>query len=91
MNSICISEGSVEVEPQRDRDIVMDSALAQTESTARATSSSSDLLIREPEVPALVDGMYSAFLACSYLLICQSECANGNPMGREKIRAWYAL
>jgi hypothetical protein len=62
VNFTCISERSVEVEPQRDRRIVMDSALAQTESTASATSSSSELLIRDPEVPALVDGMYSAFL-----------------------------
>jgi hypothetical protein len=92
MNSICIPEGGVEVETQRDHGIVMDSAQAQTESAARAASGSSELLIRDPEVPALVDGMYSAFLTCSRLLICQSECANRNPStGREKIRTWYVL
>jgi hypothetical protein len=93
VNSICIPEGSVvEVEPQRDHGIAMDSALPQTESAARTASGSSELLIRDPEVPALVDGMYSAFLTCSRLLICQSECANRNLCtGREKIRTWYAL
>jgi hypothetical protein len=93
VNSICVPEGSVEVKPQTDHGIVMDSALPQTESASRPASRSSELLIREPEVPALVDGMYIAFLlAASCLLICQSECANGNPStGREKIRAWYAL
>jgi hypothetical protein len=92
VNSICIPEGSVEVEPQRDRDIAMDRALPQTESAARAASGSSDLLIRDPKVPALVDGMYSAFLTCRRLLIRQSECANRDLCtGREKIRKWYAL
>jgi hypothetical protein len=92
VNSICIPEGSVEVEPQRDHGIAMDSALPQTESAARTASGSSELLIRDPEVPALVDGMHSAFLTCSRLLICQSECANRNLCtGREKIRTWYAL
>jgi hypothetical protein len=91
-SSICIPEGSVDVEPQRDYSIAMDSALPQTESAARAVSGSSELHIRNPEVPALVDGMYSAFLTCSRLLICQSECANSNLCtGREKIRTWYAL
>jgi hypothetical protein len=61
MNSICIPEGSVEVEPQRDHGIVVDSAQAQMESAARASSGSSELLIRDPEVPALVDGMYQRF------------------------------
>ncbi|KAH1414710.1 hypothetical protein KXX64_007564 [Aspergillus fumigatus] len=55
VNPICIPEGSVQVEPQRDHGIVMDSALAQRKSAARAASRSSELLIREPEVPALVD------------------------------------
>jgi hypothetical protein len=67
VNSICIPEGSVEVEPQRDHGIAMDSALPQTESAARAASGSSELLIRDPEVPTLVDGMHSAFpLAAFY-------------------------
>jgi hypothetical protein len=57
LNSICIPDGSMEVEPQRNHGIVMGSALAQTESAAGAASGSSELLIREPEVPALVDGM----------------------------------
>ncbi|KAB8079436.1 hypothetical protein BDV29DRAFT_164419 [Aspergillus leporis] len=70
VNSICIPEGSMEVEPQRDDGIAMDSALPQTESAARAASGSSELLIRGPEVPALVDGMYSAFLTCSRLMVC---------------------
>lgn len=61
MNSICIPEGSVEVESQRDHGIVVDSAQAETESAARAASGSSELLIRDPEVPALVDGMYQRF------------------------------
>jgi hypothetical protein len=92
MNSICTPDKSVEVETQRDHGIVMDSAHAQTESVAGAASGSSELLIREPERPALVDGMYSTFLTCSRLLICQSECANRNLCtGREKIRTWYAL
>ncbi|KAF4222379.1 hypothetical protein CNMCM5878_005661 [Aspergillus fumigatiaffinis] len=56
VNSTCIPEGSMEAEPQRDHGIVMDSVLPQTEGAARATPRSSDLLIREPEVPALVDG-----------------------------------
>ncbi|RHZ44852.1 uncharacterized protein CDV56_103896 [Aspergillus thermomutatus] len=55
VNSISIPEGSVELEPQRHHGIVMDSALAQTESAAGAASGSSELLIQEPEVPALVD------------------------------------
>jgi hypothetical protein len=89
--STCIPEGSVEVEPQRDHGL-MASVLAQTESTARAASGSSELLIRDPEVPALLDGMYSDFLTCSRLLICQRECANRNlSTGREKICTWYAL
>jgi hypothetical protein len=92
MNSICTPEKSVEVEAQRDHGIFMDSAQAQTESVAGAASGSSELLIREPERPALVDGMYSAFMTCSRLLICQSECANRNPStGRQKIRTWYIL
>jgi hypothetical protein len=91
VNPICIPEGSVQVEPQRDHGIVMDSALAQRESAARAASRSSELLIREPEVPALVDGMYSAFLTCSRLLIYQSECANRDRSTGEEIRTWYAL
>jgi hypothetical protein len=62
VNSICIPEGSVEIETQTDHGIVMDSALPQTESAARPASRSSGLLIREPEVPTLVDGMYIAFL-----------------------------
>jgi hypothetical protein len=57
VNSICIPEGSKEVEPQRHHGIVMDSAVAKTEGAAGAASGSSELLIREPEVPALVDGM----------------------------------
>lgn len=85
VNCICIREGNVEVEPQRDHGIEVDSALPQTESAVRTASGSSELLIRDPEVPALVDGMYSAFLTCSCLLICQSECANRNICtGREK-------
>jgi hypothetical protein len=91
VNSICDPERSVEVEPQRDHGITMDSALPQTESAARAASGSSELLIRDPEVAALVDGMYSAFLTCSRLLICQSGCANRNPSPGEEIRTWYAL
>lgn len=87
VNPICIPEGSVQVEPQRDHGIVMDSALAQRKSAARAASRSSELLIREPEVPALVDGMYIALLTCSCLLICQSGGANRSlSTGREKIR-----
>jgi hypothetical protein len=62
VNSICIPEGSVEIETQTDHGIVMDSALPQMESAARTASRSSGLLIREPEVPTLVDGMYIAFL-----------------------------
>jgi hypothetical protein len=90
--STCIPEGSMEAEPQRDHGIVMGSSLPQTESAARAASGSSELLIRKPGGAALVDGMYSAFLTCSRLLICQSGCANRNPSaGREKIPAWYAL
>jgi hypothetical protein len=92
LNSICIPKESVEVEPQRDHAVVMGSALSQTQSAAGAASGSSELLIREPGGPALVDGMYSAFPTCSRLLICQSRCANRNPSARrEKIRAWYAL
>ncbi|KAF4213895.1 hypothetical protein CNMCM5878_009885 [Aspergillus fumigatiaffinis] len=55
VNPICVPEGSVEVKPQTDHGIVMDSALPQTESAARPASRSPELLIREPEVPALVD------------------------------------
>jgi hypothetical protein len=67
VNSICTPEGNVEIKPQRDHGIVMASALAQAESAARAGSSSSDFLIRDPEVPALLDGMHSAFpLAAVY-------------------------
>jgi hypothetical protein len=61
-NSICIPEESVEIEPQTDHGIVIDSTLPQTESAARPASRSSELLIREPEGPAVVDGMYIAFL-----------------------------
>jgi hypothetical protein len=92
VNSICISQGRVEVQPQMDHGIIMANAMAQTESAARAASDSSELLIRDPEVPALLDGMYSAFLTCSRLLICQSECASRDlSAGREKICTWYAL
>ncbi|KAF7177666.1 hypothetical protein CNMCM7691_006027 [Aspergillus felis] len=45
VNSICIREGSVEVEPQRDHGIVMGSALTQTESAARPASGSTPALV----------------------------------------------
>jgi hypothetical protein len=54
--------------------------------TARATPHSSKLLIQEPEVPALVDGIYITSFTYSCLLICQSQYINGKPsMGREEI------
>jgi hypothetical protein len=62
LNSVCIPEGSVEVEAQTDHGIVIDSAPPQTESSSMPASRSFELLIREPEVPALVDGTYIAFL-----------------------------
>jgi hypothetical protein len=91
VNSVCIREGSVDIEPQRDHGIVMASALAQRVLQELHLALLSSSFGTQKFRLYLMDRMYIAFLTCSCLLICQSKCANRDlSTGTEKIRTWYA-